>query len=390
MVASLIAIACFSEPDLQAMMSQVSFERLRSTVEKLANFHTRNTNHPILFSAAEWLMGEFQKIPNIEVELMRYTIPQGRRVPQEKEVVQVVARLKGESDRIVLVGAHMDSLNLRDTGMEARAPGANDDASGCALVLELARILSSKRWKNTLMFVCFSGEEQGLLGARALATKAKTEGWQIIAMLNNDTVGSSTNLQGQSDPLHVRLFSDEGENHDSRELARFIEFITRNQVPISQDGKTFFNVKPVFRRDRIGRGGDHTPFAEQGFSAVRFVEVAEEYSRQHTAEDLPQYLDYDYLANVTRINLIAISNLANAGPAPKNVEFDKRQGYDTILRWESQPGAEYIVYWRETTSPVWQWSKEVGAVNTYILQKVSKDDHIFAVGAKGGIPVIAR
>ncbi len=390
MVACLLAIALLQKTDQQMIIDQVSPERLRVTVEKLASFHTRNTNHPLLFDSAEWLAGEFRKIPNIEVELMRYTLPAGRRVPQEKEVVQVVARLKGESDRIVLVGAHMDSLNLRDGSLEARAPGANDDASGCALVLELARILSTKRWKNTLMFVCFSGEEQGLLGARALASKAKAEGWQILAMLNNDTVGSSANLQGQSDPLHVRLFSDEGENHNSRELARFIEFITRNQIPISENPKTFFNVRLVFRRDRIGRGGDHTPFAEQGFSAVRFVEGAEEYSRQHTPEDLPQYLDYEYLANVTRINLIAMSHLANSEAPPQNVEFDKRQGYDTILRWQSQPGVEYVVYWRETTSPVWQGSKDVGAVNTYTLSKVNKDDHIFAVGAKGGIPVIAR
>jgi hypothetical protein len=390
MVACLIALVFSYPSDWQTMTQQVSSERLRATVEKLASFPTRNTNHPLLFEAAEWLAGEFRKIPNIDVELMRYTLPAGRRVPEEKEVVQVVARLKGESDRIVLVGAHMDSLNLREGSLEARAPGANDDASGCALVLELARILSTKRWKNTLMFVCFSGEEQGLLGARALATKAKAEGWQILAMLNNDTVGSSANLQGQSDPLHVRLFSDEGENHNSRELARFIEFVTRNQVAVSQSPQTFFNVKLVFRRDRIGRGGDHTPFAEQGFSAVRFVEVAEEYTRQHTPEDLPQYLDYSYLANVTRINLIAISHLADSEPPPQNVEFDKRQGHDTTLRWQSQPGVEYVVYWRETTSPVWQFSKEVGAVNTYTLQKINKDDHIFAVGSKGGIPVTAR
>ncbi len=365
------------------MMNQIAPARLRATVEKLASYQTRNTNHPMLLEAAEWLAGEYRKIPGLQVELMRYTLPAGRRVPEEKDVLQVVARLPGKDDRIILVGGHIDSLSLRDRSPDTRAPGANDDASGTALALELARVLSQRKGRHTLVFVAFRGEEHGLLGAKALAQRAKEEGWKIDAMLNNDTIGSSSNLNGQSDTARVRLFSELSEDHDSRELARFIEWATRDKVP-------GFNVKLVFRRDRFGRGGDHTPFATAGFAAVRFVERHEEYTRQHTPEDLPQYVDFNHLANVTRLNLVAMAGLADAGPPPANVRIGRRQSHDTTLTWESKPGVKYVVYWRETTSPVWQWSREVGETDTVTLEKVSKDDHEYAVGAVGGLPVAAR
>ncbi|RMG22090.1 MAG: hypothetical protein D6724_11055 [Armatimonadetes bacterium] len=218
-------------------------------------------------------------------------------------------------------------------------------------------------------------------------------------MLNNDTVGSSSNKNGQSDPTRVRVFSEESEEHQSRELARFIEWITREKVPHSgvrlgpmdtRETSDWFGIKLVFRRDRFGRGGDHTPFANAGFAAVRFIEVYEEYTRQHTEEDLPEHMDFEYLANVTRMNLVAMAALANAGPQPRNVRIDRRQGHDTHLTWEGDEGVPYVVYWRETTSPVWQGAFEVGAVSEYTVKKINKDDYLFAVGAVGGIPVPAQ
>lgn len=394
MLALLMAVTIqYEHADLVALVSP---DRLKATVERLASFHTRNTNSPQLTGAAERLAEQFRAVPGVEVELMRYTIQQGRRVPETKEVVQVVATLKGETDRVILVGGHLDSLNFQGDPLTARAPGANDDASGVALALELARVMSRKKWKHTLVFVGFTGEEQGLLGATALAQRAKEEGWTIDAVLNNDTVGSSSNKNGQSDATRVRVFSEESEQHQSRELARFIEWVTREKVPHSgvrlgpmqnREQSDWFGIKLVFRRDRFGRGGDHTPFANAGFPAVRFIEVHEEYTRQHTEEDLPEFMDFEYLANVTRMNLVAMAALANAGAQPRNVRIDRRQGHDTRLTWDGDDGVKYVVYWRETTSPVWQGAIPVGAVNEYTVSKVNKDDHEFAVGAEGGLPV---
>lgn len=384
MLLSLMGILALTDD----LAGQVSPDRLRSTVEKLAAFPTRNTLSAGLTEACEWIAGEYRKIPGMQVEIMRYTIPKGRRVPEDKEVVQVVAVLPGEDDRRILVGGHIDSLNLQVDAQTGRAPGANDDASGTALALEIARVMASRKWKHTLVFVAFSGEEQGLHGSRALAKRAAAEGWKLDAVLSNDTVGSSSNKAGQRDEGHVRVFSadvsaGEAKPQQSRELARFIEVVTRGKV-------SGFDVKLVFRQDRFGRGGDHTPFAEEGFNAVRFVEVHEEYTRQHTPDDLPEHMDWKYLANVTRLNLLAMSSLAEAGSPPENVRIDLRQGHDTTLSWKPAPGTKYVVYWRDTTSPIWQGFRDVGEVGTVTIEKVNKDDHIFAVGAAGGVPVVAR
>lgn len=384
MIAALLAVTAQGAPnELQGLLEKVDPARLRATVERLASFHTRNTLSETLSEAAEWLAGEYRKIPGLQVELMRYTLPAGRRVPAEKEVVQVVAVLPGETDRKVLVGGHLDSLNLQVDPVSGRAPGANDDASGTALALELARVMAGRKWKQTLVFVGFTGEEQGLHGARALAKRAKAEGWKIDAVLNNDTVGSSENKLGQKDDKRVRVFSDEAETHNSRELARLIEYLVRTNMKN-------FGIKLVFRRDRFGRGGDHTPFAEEGYSAVRFIEVHEEYSRQHTMEDLPEFMDWDYLANVTRANLVAMYSLALAGEPPTNVRIDMRQGHDTTITWEGPREQTWAVYWRETTSPVWEGVYVVDGATRLTLQRINKDDHIFAVGALGGVPIVAR
>lgn len=387
--AMLLLVACALQP---SPMENIKPEALRATVEKLASFHTRNTLSPTLEEAAEWLAGEFRKIAGVQVELMRYVAPKGRRIPEDKEVVQVIATLPGRTDRRVLIGGHLDSLNLAVDPVTGRAPGANDDASGVAVALEAARVMAGRQWENTLVFVGFTGEEQGLLGSRALAERAQKEGWKVEAVLNNDTVGSSQNLAGQKDTGQIRVFSDEHDPtppredrpaHNSRELARFIEWTTRPAVP-------GFKIKLVFRADRFGRGGDHTPFAQAGYNAVRFIEVHEEYTRQHTPDDLPEHMDWEYLANAARINVAALTALAGAGPAPENVRVVMDQSHDTRLTWRAEPGVEYVVYYRETTSPVWQKAIEIGAKGEARIERVNKDDHVFAVGARGGVPVVAR
>ncbi len=395
MLASLllaVASSEMSEPDLQSLIDEVSPARLKATVEKLAAYPTRNTLSPGLFDAAEWLASEYRKIPRLQVEVMKYIIPRGRRVPEDREVVQVIAVLPGKTDRRLVVGGHMDSLNLQAPDVATgRAPGANDDASGTALALELARVMAAREWNQTIVFCGFSGEEQGLNGSRALALRAKAEGWKLEAMLNNDIVGSSTNKQGMKDASQVRLFSDEFDPtppnperlpHISRELARLAEWVVRRDLK-------GFKIRLVARRDRFQRGGDHTPFNENGYNAVRFTEMVEEFSRQHVADDLPEHMDFDYLANVARCNLVTLASLGNAGPAPAGVRYNPRQGHDTILNWTAVPGVKYAVYWRDTGSAGWEGCREVGEVDTATLEKINKDHHFFAVGAVGGIPVPA-
>jgi hypothetical protein len=232
------------------------------------------------------------------------------------------------------------------------------------------------------VFVCFSGEEQGLLGATALAQRAKDENWQLEAVLNNDIVGNSANTQGYKDKKQIRLFSDPADTTKSRELARFIEWQVRQDL---RD----FRVKLVYRNDRFGRGGDHTPFMRQGFNAVRFCEVWEDFTRQHNDQDLPEYVDKNYLRNAARANLVAMAALANAKEAPTRVRIDRRQGNDTRVTWTATPGVEYVLYHRDSASPTWQKALAVGEVGEFTVKGVNKDDNVFAIGAKGGLPVEA-
>ncbi|MCB8933196.1 MAG: M20/M25/M40 family metallo-hydrolase [Fimbriimonadaceae bacterium] len=384
----LLAVAQTQTLDIQTMVRDVDPARLRATVEKLSSFHTRNTTSPTLKESVDWLADEYRKIPGLQVEVMPYAAEKSRRVPEEIQAYQVVAVLPGKTDRRILVGGHMDSLNLQEDAKTGRAPGANDDGSGTALALELARVMAGRPWNQTLVFVAFSGEEQGLLGSKALAERAKAEGWKLEAVFSTDIAGSSSNLNGQSDKEHVRVFSDDpdpaGENpQQSRELARFIEWATRGKIP-------GFGAHLVLRRDRFGRGGDHTSFSSLGFSAVRFTEVFEEFTRQHGPEDKIEYMDFEYLANVTRLNLVAMASLAQAAEAPTRVRYNPRQSHDTTLTWTATPGTEYEVLWRDSASTTWEDSRRVGAVSTATIEKVNKDSHFFAVAAIGGLPVAAR
>jgi Zn-dependent M28 family amino/carboxypeptidase len=381
MILSMIAAGLALSP------ADVDARRLMGTVRHLSTaWPDRNTNNPTCREAADWVAAEFRKIPGMQVELMPFRVEQGPRIRETKEVVQVVATLPGRSASRILMGGHLDTIALPLPGWSTPSPGANDDASGVAATLECARLLARGKWENTLVFVAFTGEEQGLLGARALAARAKAEKWEIAGVLNNDTVGSSESISGRKNKREIRIFSaddmPEGSSGSARELARWIESETRSKV-------RGFGVKLVFRNDRFGRGGDHTPFQQAGFPAVRFTEAVEEYSRQHTSEDLAKYVDARYLANVTRVNLLALQSLAQAGPSPTRVRIDRAQGEDTRLTWTAKKGVRYRVYWRETLSPVWQGFRDVGEVGEAILEKIHKDDHEFGVAAVGGVPVPA-
>ncbi|MCH8978186.1 MAG: M20/M25/M40 family metallo-hydrolase, partial [Armatimonadetes bacterium] len=324
----ILAVAILVICSASELVDEISSARLVATVEKLASFHTRNTNSDGLTEACEWAADELRKLPGMQVELMTYRAT-GRRMVEEKDVVQVVAVLPGRTDRRILVGGHIDSLDRQVDPVTGRAPGADDDASGTAVAMELARVFSQREWENTLVFVCFSGEEQGLLGSTALAARAKEEGWNLEAVFNNDIVGASSNIAGYSNTKEIRVFSADSTDHQSRELARFTEWTVRHALDD-------FGVKLIFRLDRFGRGGDHRSFNQQGFNGIRFCEVHEEFSRQHSSEDKPEFIDPQYIRNAARANYVAMAALADAKPAPARVRVNRRQGHDTRLQWQGQ------------------------------------------------------
>jgi len=286
------------------------------------------------------------------------------------------------------------------------APGANDDASGVAAVMEMARVMSKRKWDATLVFIAVAGEEQGLFGSTHWAQMAKEKGWNVAGMITNDIIGSSHADDGRVDNKHVRLFAegvppvrevpDElrsmirtgGENDSSaRELARFIKTTAGKHVP----GMT---VNIIYRRDRYLRGGDHSPFLDAGFPAVRMTEPNEDFRHQHQDlrtengvkfGDLPEFCDFDYIAQVTRVNAAALGALALAPAAPRDVKMETKElTNDTTLTWranEEPDVAGYRILWRETTAPLWEKSADAGNVTRYTLPKISKDNYLFGVCA---------
>ncbi|MBS1716666.1 MAG: M20/M25/M40 family metallo-hydrolase [Armatimonadetes bacterium] len=367
MLLPLIALAAQPLPDP---------DRLINTVRTLAQLPTRNTSSAELNQAAAWVAGEYGKLPGVRVELMHYDVKKGRRVPADKNVVQVVAVLPGEDDQRIVISGHLDTINLSADPLTGIAPGADDDASGVAVALECARLMSGRKWKHTMVFCAVSGEEQGLFGSDALAKRAKAEGWKINAMLNNDIVGTS-NGGGNL----VRLFSEDPGKTMSRELARYAEFVDR--------AISGFKVQLVFRHDRFARGGDHMSFNQQGYDAVRFTEAKEDFRHQHTADDKPEFVDAKYLAKVCEANYRVACALADAGDPPTDVKVKLELSADTTLTWKGGSGP-FFVYWRDTTSPGWESMKAVGDVHQITLKGMSKDRYVFAVGVAGGVPVEAK
>jgi Zn-dependent M28 family amino/carboxypeptidase len=339
----------------------------------------------------------------------RFTQEPGSRISQPTELVNVYAVMKGTdpeaSKNIVLVTGHYDSIpSFKDWGNPAiNAPGANDDASGTAVSLECARVLSQGKFPGTIIFLTVAGEEQGLYGSRHFATMAKNENWQLEAALNNDIVGGDKS-PGQDDSV-VRVFSEGipapdvqdaraiamirnlGAESDSpsRQLARYIRGVGATYLPQA------FQPMLIFRPDRYLRGGDHTSFNQQGFSAVRFTEYHENYNHQHQTPrtengieygDLPKFVNFDYVANVARLNAATLASLASAPPAPTNVRIETQKLENgTTLVWDAAPrAASYEVLWRPTTSPDWVGVDKAGNATTLTLPR-SKDNVIFAVRA---------
>lgn len=418
-----------ADPQIVAALKAVSAERIQQTIEKLVSFYTRQTLSSDIPAAsgkganatAEWIKLQFEAYSKdcsgcLEVKTDEFMQEPGPRVPTPTKITNVYAVLKGtdpaNASRIVLVTGHYDSRNSDTNDTTQAAPGANDDGSGTAVSMECARVLSQHRFPATIIFLAVAGEEQGLNGSAHFAKTAKAQGWNIEAVLNNDIVGGNrTPGQVGQDPSTVRVFSEGipataddktvkqiravgGENDSaSRQLARYIAATSATYLPANT-----FHPMLVFRPDRYLRGGDHSSFLQQGFAAVRFTEFREDYNHQHQTlrtengieyGDLPKFVDYQYVANVARLNAAVLGSLATAPAPPANVRIlTKELQNDSTLVWDASPGGlatAYEVLWRDTTMPLWQHAEAVGNVTKATIP-LSKDNVIFAVravGAKG-------
>jgi len=408
--------ASSADPKIAAALRQISAERVRADIEKLVSFQTRSTLSAQddasvaagrgIGAAREWIKSEFERYSRdcgacLEVKNDTYTQEPANRIATATHITNIYAVLRGSdpesAKRIVLVTGHYDSRNSDNFNVTDAAPGANDDASGTAVSLECARVLSKMKFPATVLFLTVAGEEQGLYGSAHFARMAKSEGWNIEAALNNDIVGGDRN--SQQDPSVVRVFSEGvpiaasdaelrrirnlgGESDSaSRQLARYI----------TETARTYGSaVTPllVFRLDRYLRGGDHISFNEQGFAAVRFTEYREDYHHQHQNVrtengfeygDLPKFVNFEYVAAVARLNAATLASLASAPAPPSNVHLLTKELENTSsLSWEGSGAASYEVLWRSTTSPEWEHAEPVGS-ETRATLPISKDNVIFAV-----------
>jgi hypothetical protein len=439
-----------ADPAIARALADVSATHIRQTVTALVDFHTRNTLSSMdadlppntgVTAAAKWIEQQFTAISDachgcLEVKTDTFTEP-GDDTPRSRvkvptTITNVYAIMRGseaaqaimrgaesgsepaQASRMYLVTGHYDSRRTDVMDSHGIAPGANDDASGTAVSIECARVLSRHRWPSTIVFVAVAGEEQGLLGSAHLAKLAKDQGWQLAGVLNNDIVGGDT-TPGETlqDKTRIRVFSQGipatappeeikrtlalGLESDgpSRELARLVAGV----------GRTYFHTNPAgfrpvleFRLDRFLRGGDHLSFNQQGFAAVRLTEWRENFDHQHQDVrlengkqygDLLKFVDFNYVANVAQLNAATLATLASAPAAPEEVRIvTSNLDNNSTLRWKPGPGmptsAHFDIVWRETSAPDWQYHQPLAAAdtrNSSITLPISKDNVIFGVRA---------
>jgi Zn-dependent M28 family amino/carboxypeptidase len=406
-----------ADATLRSILSDVDPGRIRHTIETLVGFGTRHTlstqtdpNRGI-GAARDWIFNEVQSYAatsggRMTVEIQSYTQPVASRIDTPTVISNVIATLKGaqEPSRMYVVSGHYDSRITDVMNRVDDAPGADDDGSGVAVSMELARVMATRDPAATIVFMAVAGEEQGLYGSNHAATTYKAAGADIQGMLNNDIVGSSTADDGTRDRRSIRLLAEgisrppttadqqliqvDGENDTApRELGRFLtEVATRDA--------TGMDVRLIYRLDRFLRAGDQLSFLQKGYPAVRFTEPHENFDHEHQDVrvvdgvqfgDLPQFVDFDYVAGVARVNGAGLWSLANAPGTPRNVKVDTTQlTNDTTLSWTvDSAAAGYEVVWRPTTDPIWTHVIPVGKVGTTTIKGFSKDNVLFGVRSVG-------
>jgi len=398
--------------DLDARISKlidsISETRMEQLLRTLVAFGTRNTLSDTasptrgIGAARQWIFDELRRTnPKLQVSFDTHQLSKGRsdRITRDVELRNVVAILPGRSPRRIYVSGHYDTVNLGNQGQaglnttgggernqndNADAPGANDDGSGTVLVMELARVFAESGidFDATLVFTAVAGEEQGLIGAREEARGVKAANIPVQAIFNNDIVGGSVGGDGIVDGATIRLYSEGPEDSPSRTLATFVRRTAGRYVPSHR-------VRLMARRDRFGRGGDHTAWNLEGFAAVGFRESRENYSKQHNANDTIEGVSFAYLGQNARVNAASMAVLALAPPPPTVTNergqptIDRRpSGYDAHLRWAASPGAAgYRIFWREAWAPDWEHELYVGNVTEYTLPHANVDDWVFGVAA---------
>lgn len=409
------------QPVIDSIVADISAQRIDAYVRKLVSFHTRHTASDTtsptqgIGAARRWIETELKRCGaqaggRLQVSLDSHVQPAGPRLAAPTEIVNIVATLPGlqkeSRERIYVVSGHYDSIDGDQMDVTGAAPGANDDASGTAAVIEMACVMARHSFDATLVFMAVAGEEQGLFGSTHWAEGARQKNLNIAGMFTNDIIGSSHAEDGRVDGTQVRLFAEGipadktltdavralvatgGENDSpSRQLARHVKQTGERYVPN-------FKVNIVQRRDRYLRGGDHMPFLERGYPALRFSEPNEDFRHQHQNVrienyqqygDLPQFVDSGYVARVASVNAAALASLALAPAAPRQVQMKTAKlENDSSLVW--LPNTEpdllgYRIVWRETTAAQWQGAQFVGNVTAYTIKGLSKDNFFFGVQA---------
>lgn len=400
------------------IIESASAERVEADIRTLADFGTRNTLSDTLSdsrgigAARRWIKGELDRVSAdcggcLEVFYQRNLVTGQGRIPEDTWVVNVVAILRGavEPNRYVIMSGDIDSRASGGSDGETDAPGANDNASGMAGVIEAARLLTAQRpFAASVVFAGLSGEEQGLWGGQHMAAVAREEGWEITGVLNNDMIGNIAGIDGVIDNTVFRVFSEptpqpdyqpDGWNYrvyggevdgPSRQLARYVDLITERYF-------TNLDAKMIYRLDRFGRGGHHRPFNDAGYPGVRIMESHEHYDRQHQdirVEDGRPYgdvideVDFAFATRLTAVNAAVLAALAWAPPAPTNVRIGGAVRPSTTLAWEGADHPDllgYRVFWRDTTAPQWENSRFVGDVTEYTLENLVIDNYLFGVAA---------
>ena len=405
------------QPLLRSLVANVDAAELQATISKLVGYGTRHTLSDTqsetrgIGAARRWVQSRFASISRECGDCLEVVTPSqtftGPRIPLPTEVINIVAIQRGTSDpqRVIVITGHLDSMPSNIMDSTSDAPGANDDASGVAAVIEAARVLSRHKFRATLVYAALTGEEQGLYGGKVLAAYARERGWRVEANLNNDIVGNTHGINGVRDNASVRVFSEGTKSVEtpaqanrrrynggevdspSRNLARYVTSLADRYL-------TNFRVRMIYRTDRFGRGGDQVEFLAQGFPALRFTESVEDYTRQHQNVrvengirygDTIEFVDFPYLAQVTRLNVIAMASMANAPAPPSGVAIEGAVSPNTTVRWQPHAGAGYRVWWRGTTDPMWRYQRPVpadaAAAGRIRLDNVVIDDWFFGVSA---------
>lgn len=414
------AAADENDERLRRLQAAVSAERIEQDIERLVGFGTRHTLSETesdtrgIGAARRWIKAEFEKISGdcggcLDVFYVSDFVEGETRIPNRTEVVSVIALQRGnlDPDRIVMMSGDIDSRVSNPLDGESDSPGANDNASGMAGVLESARVLSKEKFAGTIVYAGLSGEEQGLFGGKIVAQHALDNGWRIKAVLNNDMIGNIEGVDGVIENSTARVFSEGtratetpeearirrftgGEvDSPSRNLARYIDRLADEYVPN-------LDVLMIYRLDRFARGGHHRPFNEAGIPGVRIMETHEHYDRQHQDlrtengveyGDVIEGVNFDYARKLTSLNVVTLANLAAAPPIPADVEISGAVSSSTTLKWARPAGraarnlAGYRVHWRRTDAPQWTNSIDVGDISEYTLENIVIDNYFFGVSA---------